>query len=135
MPYSQQQVTSKRRWSENVFSFTTTRPDDFKFINGQFVTLGLRPESKLISRAYSIISTNDDEQLEFLSIVVPNGPLTSRLAHPNVIEVTDFDFTADVVEVDGRPESKVGRGVWENPRLIGLDWELLHELDLEVKGA
>ena len=79
MPYSQQQVTSKRRWSENVFSFTTTRPDDFEFINGQFVTLGLRPESKLISRAYSIISTNDDEQLEFLSILVPDGPLTSRL--------------------------------------------------------
>ncbi|MDJ0831874.1 MAG: ferredoxin--NADP reductase [Gammaproteobacteria bacterium] len=79
MPYSQQQVTSKQRWSDNVFSFTTTRPDGFEFINGQFVTLGLRPEKKLISRAYSIISTNDDEQLEFLSIVVPDGPLTSQL--------------------------------------------------------
>ncbi len=79
MPYSQQQVTSKQRWSDNVFSFTTTRPQGFEFINGQFVTLGLRPEKKLVSRAYSIISTNDDDQLEFLSIVVPDGPLTSQL--------------------------------------------------------
>jgi nicotinate phosphoribosyltransferase len=49
--------------------------------------------------------------------------------------VTDFDFTADVVEVDGRPEAKVGRGVWENPRLIRLNWELLEKLDSEVTGA
>ncbi len=79
MPYSQQQVTSKQLWSENIFSFTTTRPDGFEFENGQFVTLGLRPQNKLIPRAYSIISTNADEQLEFLSIVVPDGPLTSEL--------------------------------------------------------
>jgi nicotinate phosphoribosyltransferase len=49
--------------------------------------------------------------------------------------VTDFDFTADVVEVDGRPESKVGRGVWENPRLIPVDWALLERLDSEVTGG
>lgn len=49
--------------------------------------------------------------------------------------VTDFDFTADVVEVDGRPEAKVGRGVWENPRLISVDWKLLAQLDAEVNGA
>jgi len=49
--------------------------------------------------------------------------------------VTDFDFTADIVEVDGKPESKVGRGVWENPRLIGVDWKLLERLDSEVNGA
>ena len=79
MPYSQQQVTSKQHWSDNVFSFTTTRPDGFEFENGQFVTLGLRPQNKLIPRAYSIISTNADEQLEFLSIAVPDGPLTSEL--------------------------------------------------------
>jgi len=79
MPYSQQQLTSKRRWSDNVFSFTTTRPKGFDFINGEFVTLGLREEKKMTARAYSIISSNADEQLEFLSIVVPDGPLTSRL--------------------------------------------------------
>ena len=49
--------------------------------------------------------------------------------------VTDFDFTADVVEVDGRQEAKVGRGVWENPRLIGVQWELQAQLDAEVNGA
>lgn len=79
MPYSEQQVTSKQTWSDNIFSFTTTKPDGFEFENGQFVTLGLRPENKLIPRAYSIVSSNDDSQLEFLSIAVPDGPLTSRL--------------------------------------------------------
>jgi len=49
--------------------------------------------------------------------------------------VTNFDFTADVVEVDGLPEAKVGRGVWENPRLIEVDWKLLAQLDAEVHGA
>ena len=49
--------------------------------------------------------------------------------------VTDFDFTADVVELDGQPEAKVGRGVWDNPRLIRVRWELLTRLDAEVQGA
>lgn len=80
MPYSEQQVTSKHRWSDNIFTFTTTRPEGFEFRNGEFVTLGLRPEGKLIPRAYSIVSTNQDEELEFLSIQVPDGPLTSHLA-------------------------------------------------------
>jgi len=81
MPYTEQTVTSKHRWSENTFTFTTTRPDGFEFKNGEFVTLGLRPAGKLIPRAYSIVSTNDDEFLEFLSIQVPDGPLTSHLAN------------------------------------------------------
>jgi nicotinate phosphoribosyltransferase len=49
--------------------------------------------------------------------------------------VTDFDFTADVVEVDGCPQAKVGRGVWKNSRLISVHWELLEQLDAEVNGA
>ena len=81
MPYTQQRVTSVRQWSDKTFSFTTTRAEDFEFENGEFVTLGLRPEGKLIARAYSIVSTNDADHLEFLSIHVPDGPLTSRLAH------------------------------------------------------
>jgi ferredoxin--NADP+ reductase len=81
MAYHEQHVTSVRKWSEKLFSFTTTRPDDFQFENGEFVTLGLRPEGKLIARAYSIVSTNDADYLEFLSIHVPEGPLTSRLAN------------------------------------------------------
>ena len=84
MAYQEQRVTSIRKWSDKTFSFTTTRPDNFHFQNGEFVTLGLRPEGKLIARAYSIVSNNEEEQLEFLSIHVPDGPLTSRLAHVNV---------------------------------------------------
>lgn len=80
MAYSEQQITSRRQWSENVFSFTTTRPQDFDFRNGEFVTLGLRDNNKLIPRAYSIVSTSDQSHLEFLSILVEDGPLTSRLA-------------------------------------------------------
>jgi ferredoxin--NADP+ reductase len=78
--YTEQRVTSVRQWSDKTFSFTTTRPEQFQFENGEFVTLGLRPEGKLIARAYSIVSTNDADYLEFLSIHVPDGPLTSRLA-------------------------------------------------------
>lgn len=81
MAYSEQRVTSIRKWSEKTFSFTTTKPGDFQFNNGEFVTIGLRAEGKLIARAYSIVSTNDANHLEFLSIYVPDGPLTSRLAH------------------------------------------------------
>ncbi|WP_019021340.1 ferredoxin--NADP reductase [Thioalkalivibrio sp. ALE23] len=81
MPYSEQQITSLHRWSDKTFSFTTTRPEGFEFHNGQFVTLGLRPEGKLIPRAYSIVSDPSSEELEFLSIHVPDGDLTSRLAH------------------------------------------------------
>lgn len=83
MPYAEQTVTAVRRWSDRTFSFMTTRPDSFDFKNGEFVMLGLRPDGKLIPRAYSIVSTNQDEHLEFLSIQVPDGPLTSRLAQVN----------------------------------------------------
>lgn len=81
MPYTQQTVTSVRHWSDKTFSLTTTRPEDFDFANGEFVTIGLRPEGKLIARAYSIVSSNDADYLEFLSIHIPQGPLTSHLAH------------------------------------------------------
>ena len=81
MAYTEQRITSIRKWSDKTFSFTTTRPQDFEFENGEFVTLGLRHEGKLIARAYSIVSTNDADHLEFLSIHVPDGPLTSRLVN------------------------------------------------------
>jgi ferredoxin--NADP+ reductase len=81
MPYTEQRVTSVRKWSEKSFSFTTTKPDGFQFNHGEFVTIGLRAAGKLIARAYSIVSTNDANHLEFLSIHVPEGPLTSRLVH------------------------------------------------------
>ena len=80
MPYSEQTVQSVRPWSDKTFSFTLTRPQDFAFANGEFVTIGLKREGKLVARAYSIVSTADRDHLEFLSIHVPEGPLTSKLA-------------------------------------------------------
>ena len=77
-------VLDVRHWTDDYFSFTTTRDDGFRFENGQFVMIGLQvPQadgsSKPLLRAYSIASANWEEQLEFFSIKVPNGPLTSRL--------------------------------------------------------
>jgi len=79
MPYSEQTVRSVRAWSNRTFSFTLSRPQDFAFENGEFVTLGLKREGKLVARAYSIVSTPDRDYLEFLSIHMPDGPLTSQL--------------------------------------------------------
>jgi len=79
MPYSEQTVQSVRPWSDKTFSFTLRRPQDFLFENGEFVTIGLKREGKLVARAYSIVSTADRDHLEFLSIHVPDGPLTSHL--------------------------------------------------------
>ncbi|KAB2325603.1 ferredoxin--NADP reductase [Betaproteobacteria bacterium SCN1] len=80
MPYSEQAVLSVRPWSDKTFSFTLSRPQDFAFASGEFVTIGLKREGKLIARAYSIVSPGDASELEFLSIHVPDGPLTSQLA-------------------------------------------------------
>ncbi len=80
MPYNEQSITEVRRWSPKTFSFKATRPEGFHFRNGQFVTLGLRREGRLIPRAYSIVSDPQEPELEFLSIHVPDGPLTSQLA-------------------------------------------------------
>ena len=79
-------VLDVRHWTNDYFSFTTTRDDGFRFDNGQFVMIGLQGQlpdgtPKPLMRAYSIASANWEEQLEFFSIKVPNGPLTSRLQH------------------------------------------------------
>lgn len=83
-PFGTETVLDVRHWTDDYFSFTTTRDDGFRFDNGQFVMLGLdlpRPDggSKPLMRAYSIASANWEEQLEFFSIKVPDGPLTSKL--------------------------------------------------------
>ncbi|PJJ99005.1 ferredoxin--NADP(+) reductase [Lysobacteraceae bacterium NML91-0213] len=72
-------VLDVRHWTDDYFSFTTTRDDGFRFDNGQFVMIGLLVDGKPLLRAYSIASANWEEQLEFFSIKVPDGPLTSRL--------------------------------------------------------
>lgn len=79
--FSVERVLAVRHWTESYFSFTTTRDDGLRFENGQFVMLGLLVEGRPLLRAYSIASANWEEQLEFFSIKVPDGPLTSRLQH------------------------------------------------------
>ncbi|SMO77112.1 ferredoxin--NADP reductase [Paracoccus laeviglucosivorans] len=75
-----QTVTSVRHWSDTLFSFRVTRPASLRFRSGEFVMIGLPGDNgKPILRAYSIASPNWDEELEFYSIKVPDGPLTSKL--------------------------------------------------------
>ena len=77
-----QTVLSVRHWTERLFSFRCTRPQSLRFRSGEFVMLGLLDErGKPLLRAYSIASPNWDDELEFYSIKVPDGPLTSRLQH------------------------------------------------------
>lgn len=82
--YGTETVLDVRHWTDDYFSFTTTRDDGFRFDNGQFVMIGLPVaqadgSTRPLLRAYSIASANWEEQLEFFSIKVPGGPLTSRL--------------------------------------------------------
>lgn len=79
-----EQVLSVKHWNDSLFSFTTTRDPGFRFRNGQFVMVGLEVDGKPLLRAYSIASANYEEELEFFSIKVPNGPLTSRLQNIQV---------------------------------------------------
>jgi ferredoxin--NADP+ reductase len=77
--FATERVLSVHHWNESLFSFTTTRDSALRFENGHFVMIGLEVEGKPLMRAYSIASANYEEHLEFFSIKVQNGPLTSRL--------------------------------------------------------
>jgi ferredoxin--NADP+ reductase len=76
-----ERVLAVHHWTDTQFSFTTTRDRGLRFENGQFVMVGLAVEGRPLLRAYSIASPNYEEHLEFLSIKVPDGPLTSKLRH------------------------------------------------------
>ncbi|MEY4345238.1 MAG: hypothetical protein RL032_1070 [Pseudomonadota bacterium] len=78
-------VLSVHHWTDRLFSFTTTRDAALRFSNGHFTMIGLRQEGgKPLLRAYSIVSANYEDHLEFLSIKVQDGPLTSKLQHIKV---------------------------------------------------
>lgn len=78
---TQETVLSVRHWTDRLFSFRISRPASFRFRSGEFVMLGLFNEGKPLLRAYSVASPSWDDELEFFSIKVPGGPLTSRLQH------------------------------------------------------
>lgn len=79
--FHHEKVLSVRHWTDRLFSFRTTRTPAFRFRSGQFVMMGLEGDGKPLLRAYSLASAHYDDALEFFSIKVPNGPLTSRLQH------------------------------------------------------
>jgi ferredoxin/flavodoxin---NADP+ reductase len=79
-----ERVLSVHHWNNTLFSFKTTRDPGLRFINGQFVMIGLEVNGRPLLRAYSMVSANYEDQLEFFSIKVQNGPLTSRLQHLQV---------------------------------------------------
>lgn len=79
-----QSVLSVHHWTNTLFSFTCTRDSALRFENGQFTMVGLEVDGKPLTRAYSLASANYEEHLEFLSIKVQDGPLTSRLQHLKV---------------------------------------------------
>ncbi len=81
MAILKEKVTNIHHWTDKTFSFKTTRDKGFRFKNGEFAMIGLEIEGRPLLRAYSVVSPNHEDHLEFLSIKVPNGPLTSKLQH------------------------------------------------------
>ncbi|GLI22027.1 ferredoxin--NADP+ reductase [Xanthobacter flavus] len=82
--FFEEQVLSVHHWTDRLFSFTTTRDPGFRFRTGEFTMIGLKVDGRPLLRAYSVVSPAWAETLEFFSIKVPNGPLTSRLQHIQV---------------------------------------------------
>lgn len=92
--FTVEKVLSVHRWAHNLFSFTMTRPAHFKFTAGQFARIGLMVNGELVVRAYSVVSSPFDENLEFFSIVVPDGAFTSNLQHLQIGDELYLDKTA-----------------------------------------
>lgn len=84
MSLNHERVLSVRHWTDTLFSFRTTRDPGFRFQPGQFTMIGLEVGGKPLLRAYSMVSSPYEEELEFFSIKVADGPLTSRLQHLSV---------------------------------------------------
>lgn len=79
--YTLQKITNVHHWDDKLFSFRCTRDPELHFENGQFVLIGLLENQKPLLRAYSFVNADNDPELEFLSIKVPDGALTSQLQH------------------------------------------------------
>jgi ferredoxin/flavodoxin---NADP+ reductase len=79
--FNRETVLEVQHYTDRLFRFRTTRDQHFRFVNGQFAMIGIEVEGKPLLRAYSMASPNYEEDLEFFSIKVPDGPLTSRLQH------------------------------------------------------
>ena len=104
-----ERVLAVHHWTDTQFSFTTTRDRGLRFENGQFVMVGLPIESRPLLRAYSIASPNYEDHLAFLSIKVPDGPLTSKLQHvrPGDIVLVSRKPTGTLVLHDLKPGKRL----------------------------
>jgi ferredoxin--NADP+ reductase len=101
MALVKEKVTEVKHWSNKTFTFKTTRNQGFRFNNGEFVMLGLEYEGKKIVRAYSMASANYEESLEWLSIKIQDGSLTSKLQHIKVgDEVIMMDKSTGTLVID-----------------------------------
>ena len=79
--FFEEKVLTVHHWTDTLFSFTCTRDPTFRFKSGQFSMIGMQVDGRPLLRAYSMASANWEEHLQFLSIKVDDGPLTSRLQH------------------------------------------------------
>jgi len=107
--YTTEHVIEVKHWSDKLFSFVTTRSPGLRFENGQFIMLGLDLDGRKIVRAYSIASANYEDSLEFYSIKVPGGLLTSRLQHilPGARMLVSSKPTGTLVLRDVRPGKRL----------------------------
>lgn len=104
-----ERVLAVHHWTDSQFTFTTTRDPGLRFENGQFVMVGLPAEGRPLLRAYSIASANYEDHLHFLSIKVPDGPLTSKLQHvrPGDIVLVSRKPTGTLVLHDLKPGKRL----------------------------
>ena len=101
MALIKEKVTEVRHWSNKTFTFKTTRKPGMRFKNGEFVMMGLEHEGKKILRAYSVASANHEEFLEWLSIKVDDGELTSKLQKVKVgDEIIMMDKATGTLVID-----------------------------------
>ena len=109
--YTIEKITYLHQWTDHLFSFRTTRNESFKFLPGQFARLGVKKEDgNIVWRAYSIVSADYDSELEFYSIVVPDGEFTQRLKHLKINDEIYVDKTNYGLLTTDRFES--GKDLW-----------------------
>lgn len=109
--YTIQKVTYIKQWTDHLFSFKITRDESFKFIPGQFARLGVKKEDEtIVWRPYSIVSADYDEELEFYSIVVPDGEFTQRLKNIKINDDIYIDKTNYGLLTTDRFEN--GKDLW-----------------------
>lgn len=109
--YTIEKVTYLKKWTDHLFSFRTTRNESYKFIPGQFARLGvLKDDGTFVWRPYSIVSADYDEELEFYSIIVPDGEFTQRLKNIDIGDDIYVDKTNYGLLTTDRFES--GKHLW-----------------------